>query len=392
MNVILVRYGEIHLKGQNRPLFEKLLLRAIKNSVEGLAQKVVKTQGRYYVEQYDINDQDEIIERLKCVFGVHSISIAKKVDKELDKIIEASIELVNDEAKKYKNPKFKVNARRSDKTFPLNSMELAPLIGGKILESNSEISVAVKDYDFALGVEIREVAYIYTGEIMGQGGMPIGSSSKAALLLSGGIDSPVAGHMIMKRGVRIECVHFHSFPFTSERALNKVKDLTKIMAKYCGAIRLHVVAFTEIQKKIYEICPDRETTVIMRRAMMQIAEGIAKKYECRALITGEAIGQVASQTLQALECTNEAVDMPVFRPLIGFDKNEILERSRNIGTYETSILPYEDCCTIFTPKHPVTAPKVERIKESQGLIENWQELIDQAIDSAESEFFKYNMQ
>lgn len=382
--VLLVRYGELHLKGQNRPFFERKLLNAMKSALRGTGAQILRAQGRYYVTDFDIEAQEELISRLQKIFGIHSISPARCVKKEIDIISQNAIEMVREEiARRGKPCTFKVIPRRSDKSFPINSTAMAPMIGGHILQAVEGASVDVHNPEIPLGIEIREEAYLYTCERPGAGGMPPGCNGRATLLLSGGIDSPVAGYMAMKRGLEIECVHFESAPYTSARSREKVVELARILSGYIGYVKLHIVPFTDVQLAIYDCCPANFTTIIMRRAMMQIAQSIAIRGECKALITGEAVGQVASQTLEGLVCTDNAVDMPVFRPLIGFDKIEIIERARAIGTYETSILPYEDCCTIFTPKHPSTKPALDKVIAAQTEIENWDELLSLAVEATE---------
>ncbi len=380
--VILVRYGEIHLKGLNRPFFERKLLEQMKKSLIGLEKcKVVKAQGRFFVKGYKDDDEDDIINRLIKVFGVHSVSPALEMEKDVEIIQKLAVEMLSDNS--MDQGTFKVDTRRSDKTFPLNSMELSRNIGGYILEKMPGLSVDVHHPDWRVNVEIREMAYVYVRTIPGAGGMPIGTNGRAVLLLSGGIDSPVAGWMIAKRGVQLEAVHFHSFPYTSERAKEKVIDLCKLLSNYCGSILLHVVPFTEIQQTLFEKCPDSQLTILMRRFMMRIAEAIAVKRKGKALVTGESIGQVASQTMESLAATDNVVSLPVFRPVIGFDKSEIIEIAQKIGTYETSILPYEDCCTVFVPKHPVTHPSLEKIEQSETVL-NIEKMVQDAVERTEA--------
>lgn len=383
--VILIRYGEIHLKGQNRPFFEKALHKNIKNSLRSFPDvKVIRAQGRYYVENYE--DEASIIDALTRVFGIVSISPAYKLSKDFD-LLGAAVEQMT-AAYLAQRPadtivSFKVESRRADKTYPLNSMDISKKLGSRLLSAYPDrLKVDVHDPDLRVNVEIREHAYIYHQVIKGAGGMPVGTNGKAALLLSGGIDSPVAGYMIAKRGVSLTAIHYHSFPYTSDRSKQKVIDLARHLTRYSGPFRLHIVPFTEIQQELYEKCPDSQLTVLMRRFMMKIAEQIAIKEGAKALITGESIGQVASQTIEALGVTNDAVSLPVFRPLIGLDKVEIMDIAQEIGSYETSILPYEDCCTIFTPKHPVTHPKLERIKASEKLVDG-DRLIAEAVSNTE---------
>lgn len=378
-NVILVKVGEIHLKGLNRPYFERTLLGHIRKAVKDMNGKVNIAQSRIYV--YNISDEnlDIAMERLSCIFGIFALSPAKETEKNMDSIINTTIDMIK-EAKL--EGTFKIRARRSDKRFPLESPEICMKVGEAVIEAFPNLKVDVHNPDHLIQVEVREQAYVYVEEIPAVGGMPVGTNGKAMLLLSGGIDSPVAGYMIAKRGVMLEAVHFHSFPHTSERAKQKVLDLAKIIAKYCGPIKVHVVSFTELQEAIYTNCPDKSLTVVMRRYMMRIAQHIAKQNGAGALITGESIGQVASQTMESLCCTDAVVDMPIFRPLIGNDKLEIMAIANKIGTYETSILPYEDCCTVFTPKHPVTHPTIELMEEAEACFDA-EDMVKRAIESEE---------
>jgi thiamine biosynthesis protein ThiI len=379
--ILMLRYSEIHLKGLNRPFFERRLMEQINAVLSGLGLCAERKQGRIYVENVSDEQLDKAIARLKKVFGLHSLSVAAVVDKNLEAIYDAACALVKAEVELGKRT-FKVVSRRSDKQFPLDSMALNREIGAAVLKGVDGVKVDVHTPDIMLGVEIRERALLYTNEIMCAGGMPTGTNSRAALLLSGGIDSPVAGYMVAKRGVELSAVHFYSFPYTSERAKDKVIALAGLLADYTGSVKLHIVHFTDIQLKIYENCPDTHTTLIMRRLMMRIAQLIAEADGARALITGESIGQVASQTVESLAVTDDAVTMPVFRPCIGMDKGEIMDLARKIGTYETSILPYEDCCTIFVPRHPVTHPKIEDIRQSEALVD-FEPLIADALSKTE---------
>lgn len=374
-NVLLVRMGEIFLKGDNRMFFVKALVRHIKKAIEGCNCSVELTQGRIFIRE--IENMEDVIRRVTRVFGVHSVSPVIQCEKDMDVIYAHAIELMKD-----KTGTFKCMARRADKRFPMDSMQINEEVGYQVLTACPQLSVDVHKPQHELNIEIRENAYLYVEKIPAVGGMPVGTNGKAMLLLSGGIDSPVAGYMIAKRGVQLNCIHYHSFPFTSEQAKEKVVDLARQLSAYAGPIRMYVVPFTEIQQELYQKCPESQLTILMRRYMMRIANRIAKKANCSALITGESIGQVASQTMDGLCCTNAVCDMPVFRPLIGFDKTEIMDYAVRIGTYETSILPYEDCCTIFTPKHPQTKPRVEQLLESEKLIEG-EELIRRAIDGIE---------
>ena len=383
-NVLIVRYSEIHLKGLNRPYFEKALADKIKDSLRDLGVTVVREQGRIFVEGIPKNDLDESVVKLQNVFGIHSISPAVKCEKSWEKILEASKILLESYLKKEKSFRtFKVFSRRADKLFPMVSEEICKELGHFLLEEFPELTVDVHEPQIKVGVEIRKNnAYIYCSEYKAVGGMPVGTNGKAMLLISGGIDSPVAGYMIAKRGVELNAIHFYSYPYTSPRARDKVVDLTKLVASFSGKIKLFLVPFTDIQLTIYEKCPKAETTIIMRRIMMEIAERVANRENCKALITGESIGQVASQTIESLAATNDAVQLPVFRPLIGFDKDEIVEYAKKIGTFETSILPYEDCCTVFVPKHPVTKPDVCTIRASEKAVD-FSEMINNAIENIE---------
>lgn len=382
----LIKYGEIAIKGKNRYMFEDALVRQIRfalRNAEGTF-RVHKCQGRIYVDCDGYYDYEETVECLKRVFGIVGICPVVRTEvKEFEELKKDVVAFMN-EAYPDKNLTFKVESRRAKKTYPVNSMEMNCDLGEAILNAFPEMKVDVHNPDVLLNVEVREEVYIYSHIIPGPGGMPIGTNGKAMLLLSGGIDSPVAGYMVAKRGVELEAVYFHAPPYTSERAKEKVVDLAKKVAAFTGPIKLHVVNFTDIQLYIYDKCPHDELTIIMRRYMMRIAETIAKQNECLGLITGESIGQVASQTMQSLLVTNEVCTLPVFRPLIGFDKQEIVEISDKIDTYETSILPYEDCCTIFVAKHPVTKPRLDVIKRSeQKLQEDIERLVQVALDTTE---------
>ena len=382
----LIKYGEIAIKGKNRYMFEDALVRQIRfalRSAEGTF-RVHKCQGRIYVDCDGYYDYEETVEALKKVFGI--VGICPVVRTEVKEFEELKKDIVAYVEKAYpdKNLTFKVESRRAKKTYPVNSMEMNCDLGEAILDAFPEMRVDVHHPDVLLNVEVREEVYIYSHIIPGPRGMPIGTNGTAMLLLSGGIDSPVAGYMVAKRGVGLDAVYFHAPPYTSERAKQKVVDLAKKVAAYTGPIRLHVVNFTDIQLSIYDKCPHDELTIIMRRYMMRIAETLAKKCGCLGLITGESIGQVASQTMQSLLVTNAVCTLPVYRPLIGFDKQEIVEISEKIDTFETSILPYEDCCTIFVAKHPVTKPKLDVIQRSeQRLSEDIDHLVEAALETTE---------
>ena len=382
----LIKYGEIGIKGKNRYMFEDALVRQIKHSLKDLDGlfHTYKAQGRVYVDCDGDYDGDEVVEALKRVFGIVGICPVVRVEDKGFEELKKDVIAYMDEVYPDKNITFKVESRRAKKTYPKKSMEINYDLGEAILYAFPEIRVDVHHPDVLLHVEVREEIYIYSEIIPGPGGMPIGTNGTAMLLLSGGIDSPVAGYMIAKRGVKIDAVYFHAPPYTSERAKQKVVDLANLVARYSGPINLHVVNFTDIQLYIYEQCPHEELTIIMRRYMMRIAQAIAEKTGSIALITGESIGQVASQTLQSLASTNEVCTMPVFRPVIGFDKQEIVDVSEKIGTYETSIQPYEDCCTIFVAKHPVTKPNLKVIRNSERhLEEKIDEMVKTALDTVE---------
>ena len=385
-HAFLIKYAEIAIKGKNRYLFEDALVKQMKQALSRVEGdfKVTKEQGRVYVFCPETYDFDETVEALQRVFGIVGICpVVIYEDKGFSQMAEDVVSYMKERHPDYKGT-FKVYTRRAKKTYPMTSMEVSADLGGKILEEFPEASVDVHSPALTLSVEIREKIYVYSETIPGPGGMPVGTNGKAMLLLSGGIDSPVAGYMIAKRGVKIEAVYFHAPPYTSERAKQKVVDLAKLVARYSGPIRLHVVNFTDIQLYIYDQCPHEELTIIMRRYMMRIAEYFAKRDHCLGLITGESIGQVASQTMQSLAATNEVCTIPVYRPVIGFDKQEIVEISRKIDTFETSIQPYEDCCTIFVAKHPVTKPNLDVIHRSEGkLIEKIDELMEEAIRTTE---------
>ncbi len=378
--VILVRYGEIILKGLNRPVFEDKLINNIKKSLSGLGKtNIIRSQARIYIEPLTEDyDFDAAIEKLVRVFGIVSVSPVLKIKSDLEEIKQRSLEMI-----KQMNPlTFKVETKRGDKKFPLQSPEISAQLGEYILDNIPGLKVDVHKPSLTLYVEVRESTYIYSAIIPSNGGLPVGTNGKALLLLSGGIDSPVAGWMMAKRGVEIEAVHFYSYPYTSERAKDKVIQLGRILARYCNSIKLHIVPFTEIQLEINEKCPQDQITVIMRRAMMVISELLAAKNGAQALITGESMGQVASQTIQSLAVTNAAVKMPVFRPLIGMDKNEVIEIARRIDTFETSILPYEDCCTVFVAKHPKTRPRLEEIERHEAALQ-LAGLIEKAVENTE---------
>ena len=382
----LIKYAEIGTKGKNRFMFEDALIKQIRfalREVDG-SFEVTKESGRIYVTAEGDYDYDDTIEALKRVFGIADICPMVQIDDRDYENLKKHVVEYMDKVYPDKNLTFKVVARRGDKRYPVSSDQINRDMGEAILEAFPQMRVDVHNPDVLLRVEIRQKVNIFSLMIPGPGGMPVGTNGKAMLLLSGGIDSPVAGYMIAKRGVKIDAVYFHAPPYTSDRAKQKVVDLAKLVARYSGPMDLHVVNFTDIQLYIYEKCPHEELTIIMRRYMMRIAQAIAEKNGAIGLITGESIGQVASQTLQSLAATNEVCTMPVYRPVIGFDKQEIVDVSEKIGTYETSIQPFEDCCTIFVAKHPVTKPNIERIEKSElNLAEKIDELMQTAIDTVE---------
>lgn len=379
----MIKYAEIGTKGKNRYVFEDVLCSRINEHIEKLGEFVIRKEfGRIYIEACSDYDYEDVVGELQKVFGIVGICpIVVEDNVGFDSIRDKSIEYMQN---RYGNKElsFKVYTRRADKSFPMQSMEVNSEVGHYILEQFPEYKVDVHNPDVMLTIEIRDKIYIYSEIIKGAGGLPVGTNGKAMLLLSGGIDSPVAGYMISKRGVELEAVYFNAPPYTSERAKQKVIDLARIVSGYSGPIKLHIVNFTDIQLAIYEKCPHDELTIIMRRYMMRIAEHIANNNGCQALITGESIGQVASQTMQSLYCTNEVCSIPVFRPCIGMDKQDIIDISEKINTYETSILPYEDCCTIFVAKHPVTKPNLDIIKRSETKLDDViEELFNKAIET-----------
>ncbi|MBQ9325008.1 MAG: tRNA 4-thiouridine(8) synthase ThiI [Clostridia bacterium] len=374
--LLLVRYGEIFLKGLNRPYFLHALLDRVKNAVRDFHADVWMNDGRIFVS--DADDLEGCAQRVCKVFGVHSVGFAVEMEKaDFSAVCAQAVHMMEG-----LQGTFKVNSRRSDKKYPLDSPKINAEVGAAILRACPQLKVDLHTPMHTLNVEIRDHAYLYVRIVPAVGGMPVGTNGKAMLLLSGGIDSPVAGYMIAKRGVRISAVHFHSYPYTSDRAKEKVLDLARILSEYACGIRVYVVPFTEIQMQIHEKCPEDHTTLIMRRFMMRIAEACARREGAQALITGESIGQVASQTMEALQTTNAVVSLPVFRPLIGFDKADIIAISEKIGTYETSSLPYEDCCTVFTPRHPVTRPRMDRVERAESALD-MDALIERAMEGIE---------
>jgi len=380
--VLLVKYGEIMLKGLNRPYFESQLINNIRKKLDGLCEfKLKKTHGRIFIEDIKSDASYEELSLKICeVFGIISVSIAYKIESDFELINETALN-VSKKAYEEGNRTFKVDTKRANKSFRPNSMEVSKLIGGNIFESFEDFIVDVRKPQITIKIEIRENTYVYYKEIKGQGGMPVGSAGKGILLLSGGIDSPVAGYMMAKRGLKLEACYFHSHPYTTEQAKEKVIDLAKKLAIYNNGMKVHIINFTTTQLAIYEKCPHAQLTIIMRRVMMRVAQQLAFKKNAKALVTGESLGQVASQTLESLFVTNSSVDMVVFRPLIGMDKIEVINIAKKIDTFDTSILPYEDCCTIFVAKHPETKPRIDSILKSEENID-----IDKMVEECMSDY------
>jgi thiamine biosynthesis protein ThiI len=377
--VIIIRYCEIHLKGKNRGFFERAFAMNMEKSLKGLKHEIRKQSGRYLVEGFDEEETENIIERLNKVFGIHTMSVALKVPTDMDKIFEAAKEVCSKEGT------FKVDTHRADKSFPLNSMQISAEIGGRLLSYNKNIKVDVHNPQFIINVDVREngTTLIFNEFFKGAGGMPVGTAGKGLLLISGGIDSPVAGHMIARRGMNIDCIHFHSYPYTNLQAKEKVIELAKVLSTYSCETTLHIIKVTHIQEEIHKKCNGEYMVTLLRRFMMRIAERIAKQCGAQCIITGESLGQVASQTIEGMTSSNSVIEsMPVLRPLCGFDKNEIIERSRAMGAYDISIQPYEDCCTVFLPKHPVTKPRMSAVLEEEAKLDV-EALIEEAMNSLE---------
>ncbi|MCC0692102.1 MULTISPECIES: tRNA uracil 4-sulfurtransferase ThiI [unclassified Clostridioides] len=388
-NILIVKYGEIGVKGKNRYIFENRLIRNIRNMLKPIGKfNVYKEYGRIYVDLEDY-DYEEVIEEVRKVFGIVGVCPGVRAKKDYDTLKEIALKMLEEKIEAgYKT--FKVESRRGDKSFRLTSQEMSMDIGGYLLSKvGDKIDVDVRNPEIKIKCEYREFhTMVYSDTIPGYGGLPLGTNGRAMSLLSGGIDSPVATWMVAKRGMEVEAVHFHSYPFTSERSQEKVKDLAKILAKYCGRVRLHKVNILEIQKAIGENCNEEEATILSRRFMMRIAQKLSEKRHCDALITGESIGQVASQTIQGLTCTNAVVDLPVFRPLIAMDKSDIVDIAKKIGTFETSIIPEEDCCSVFSPRKPVTKPRLEKIEKSETALDI-DGLVQDAIDRIEVEDIEF---
>lgn len=372
--VIIVRYSEIHLKGKNRGYFERVLILNMEKSLKGLKHEIKRRSGRYLVDSFEESETDEIINRLKKVFGIHSLSVAIKVPAEIENIYRAAQQVC------FESGSLKVSTHRADKSFSLNSMQLSAEIGGRLLAENKNLSVDVHSPSFTVNIDIREdgTALVFNEFFKGAGGMPVGTSGKGMLLISGGIDSPVAGHMIAKRGMQIDCIHFHSYPYTNMQARDKVVELAEVLAKYSCGTKLNIVSVTKIQEEIHKKCNGEYMVTLLRRFMMRLAERVAKKCGAQCLITGESLGQVASQTVEGMTSSNSVVEnLPVLRPLCGFDKDEIIERSMAIGAFGISIRPYEDCCTVFLPKHPVIKPSLKSVLEEESKLE-----VDKLIEDA----------
>ena len=378
-NVIIVRYCEIHLKGNNRGFFERIFAENMEKALKGIKHVIRKQSGRYAVEEFAESDTDEIMRRLQKVFGVHTLSVALKVKTDLDEIFEAV---------KTFDPfvgSFKIETHRADKKFPLNSMQINAEIGGRLLAHNHKLSVDVHNPQTIIGIDLREngTSLVFGNLINGVGGMPVGTAGKGMLLISGGIDSPVAGYMMAKRGMKIECVHFHSYPYTNMQAREKVEELAAVLGEYSCGTTLNVVKVTHIQEEIHKKCNGDYMVTLLRRFMMRIAERLAKKCGAQCLITGESLGQVASQTIEGMTSSGSVVEsLPILRPLCGFDKNEIIERSRGMGAFDISIRPYEDCCTVFLPKHPVIHPKISDVLAEEAKLD-LDGLINEALSTLE---------
>jgi thiamine biosynthesis protein ThiI len=378
--VIVIRYGEIFLKGKNRGFFEKLLITNIEKKIKKFDCALKRNRGRYEISSYNLSVETEIIDELKTVFGIKSISIAQKIKSDVNVMTDIILKDIP------KNVTFRINTHRADKTFPLTSPQVSAVIGEKILDSDGSLTVDLHNPDIEIQIDIREdgYTYIFKDKIECAGGMPVGSAGKGLLLLSGGIDSPVSGYMMAKRGLSLDAIHFYSYPYTSIQSKEKVVELAKIAAKYCGAMNLVIVPFTKIQEAIHEKCCSDYMITIVRRFMMRIAERVAIFRDCGCLVNGESLGQVASQTLQSINVTNSVIErLPVFRPVIGMDKQEIIDISRKIGTYDISVLPYEDCCTVFMPDSPVTKPSIHRAEAEETKIENMNSLIEEVLDNLE---------
>ena len=381
-DIILLKLGEIVLKGLNRRSFEQKLTANVRRRLAPIGKfRVYCLQSIIYVEGEDGADMDTAFEALKKVFGVISLTRAAACEKDKDAIAKLAIEYLREDMLRAKS--FKVETRRSDKAFPMTSIELSQYVGNALSDAYEDIEVDVHDPELVVHIEVRDLAaYVHAMPVHGAGGLPVGCSGTAVTLLSGGIDSPVSTYMIAKRGVHLIPVHFFSFPYTSQQAKDKVIELGRLLTEYCGKMTMEVVPFTHIQEEIRDKCPEEYFTLIMRRFMMRIAEQIAQRSNAKAIVTGENLGQVASQTMEAMASTQAVMTLPILQPLIGMDKEEIVERARQIGTFETSILPYEDCCTVFTPHHPRTRPKISEVERAESKLDI-DALVAEAIEGIE---------
>lgn len=383
-HLFIVRFGETALKGKNKSYFEKKLVDRVKKILRKFSGvDVYREEGLVFVSANSENSQEELVGEISKVFGISSISPAVETNPNMEDIYETAVNFMMNLIEKESVRTFKVEAKRADKNFPVKSPEIARLVGGEVLKGCKVLKVDVRNPQVCLHVDVRrDKAYIYRKKIQGYGGLPLGTNGKGMLLLSGGIDSPVAGWMMAKRGMSIEAIHFHSYPYTSRRAQEKVEELARQISIYCGDFKLHIVNLLPVQEEIIKTCPEEETTILVRRFMMKIAEKVGEQTEAKTLITGESLGQVASQTTESIVCTDQSVAMPVLRPLIAMDKVDIMDVAKKIGTYETSILPYEDCCTVFLPKHPVTRPKLESILHSEEKL-NVDKLVAEAMKNVQ---------
>ena len=383
-HLFIVRFGETALKGKNKSYFEKKLVDRVKKILRKFSGvDVYREEGLVFVSANSENSQEELVGEISKVFGISSISPAVETNPNMEDIYETAVNFMMNLIEKESVRTFKVEAKRADKNFPVKSPEIARLVGGEVLKGCKVLKVDVRNPQVCLHVDVRrDKAYIYRKKIQGYGGLPLGTNGKGMLLLSGGIDSPVAGWMMAKRGMSIEAIHFHSYPYTSRRAQEKVEELARQISIYCGDFKLHIVNLLPIQEEIIKTCPEEETTILVRRFMMKIAEKVGEQTGAKTLITGESLGQVASQTTESIVCTDQSVAMPVLRPLIAMDKVDIMDVAKKIGTYETSILPYEDCCTVFLPKHPVTRPKLESILHSEEKL-NVDKLVAEAMKNVQ---------
>ena len=377
--VIIIRYCELHLKGKNRGFFERQFAINMERALKGIKHEIRRQSGRYLIESFDEEDITLTLSKLDKVFGIHTLAVGLKVKSDMGEIYSAAKQVCP------KSGTFKVETHRADKTFPLNSMQISAQIGGRLLDETENISVDVHAPQNIVYIDVREngTALVFSQFIKGAGGMPVGSAGKGLLLISGGIDSPVAGHMIAKRGMSIDCVHFHSYPYTNMQAREKVLELAKILSQYTCGTTVHIIKVTHIQEEIHKKCNGEYMVTLLRRFMMRIAERIAQKCGAQCLITGESLGQVASQTIEGMTSSNSVIEnLPILRPLCGFDKNEIIDRSKDIGTYDISIQPYEDCCTVFLPKHPVTKPKMADILAEEAKLDV-NALVEEAMGTLE---------